>query len=176
MRSWALRIAYVLALAAATHWLALWLLPQVIMHQLIERLGQEIGLNRPARPPLPDHTSRRVVMPSPDLLYVICAFDLAKGPLTVEAVPQSEAARLPYWSVAFYADNSDNFFVLNDREAGARPIRLMLTDGPVAAPEGARAVVSPTRRGVVLFRVLVADGENREAAEAARRGMSCRPA
>ena len=34
-----------------------------------------------------------------------------------------------YWSIALYAANSDNFFVVNDRQAGGRPVDLVLV-GP----------------------------------------------
>ena len=35
----------------------------------------------PLLPPMPDATSRRVVMPSPDLLYALCPFDVRQQPL-----------------------------------------------------------------------------------------------
>ena len=106
-------------------------------------------------PPMTDHTQRRVVMPSPDLLYAICSYDLATRPLRLRADP-----KLPtYWSIALYAANSDNFFVLNDRQAGGQPVDLLLVGPGGATPpdlaKGTRVVATPSARGLVLMRVLV---------------------
>ena len=88
-----------------------------------------------------DHTARRVVMPSPDLLYATCRMDLSQGPLRIQADPKTPR----YWSIALYASNSDNFFVLNDRQANGQPVDLWLVGphSPVATdtgPAGARRV------------------------------------
>ena len=73
-------------------------------------------------PPMTDHTARRVVMPSPDLLYALCSFDLSAGPWRIQADPRTPQ----YWSVALYAANSDNFWVGNDAEAHGRPLDVLL--------------------------------------------------
>ena len=67
-------------------------------------------------------SSRDIVLPSPDLLYSVCVFDVSQGPVRVTANPQLKS----YWSVALYAANSDNFFVINDRKAGDKPVDLWL--------------------------------------------------
>ena len=81
----------------------------VIMAALsMSRPAEERGTG-PLFPPMTDASQRRVVMPSPDLLYATCAFDVRQRPLRIQADP-----KLPgYWSIALYAANSDNFFVLN---------------------------------------------------------------
>jgi len=120
-----------------------------------------------------DAAQRRIVMPSPDLLYAVCRFDLSQAPLRIRADP-----KLPgYWSVALYGANSDNFFVVNDRQLAGRPLDLVVTSaGPVPAvlPPGARRVVAPSARGLVLMRVLVADYAAEQATvEPARRTLRC---
>jgi hypothetical protein len=35
-----------------------------------------------------------------------------------------------YWSLALYASNTDNFFVLNDHDAGMRPVKLLVQIDP----------------------------------------------
>ena len=105
----------------------------------------------------------------------MCAYDLAKGPVRVQAHPQLSS----YWSIALYGDNSDNFFVINDRQAGSKPVDLWLVSagGNLAAsavPAGAQVVVSPSRQGFLLMRVLTGNYEAEKAVvEPARRTLSC---
>lgn len=132
-----------------------WQLPNLIMSSLMSRVSAMAGINQAVRPPLPDATSRAVVLPSPDLAYVICAYDLDNGPLTISFAPPD----LPYWSVAAYAANTDNFLVINDRampKGGAIVLGLAQGDTPDMI-DGKRFVAAPGPRGVVLFRGLMAD-------------------
>ncbi len=71
----------------------------------------------------PTHTSRQIVMPSPDLVYSSCVYDLAAGDLVIagELPPEGH-----YWSLSLYAHNTDNYFVLNDRELPARSFAIVV--------------------------------------------------
>jgi uncharacterized membrane protein len=122
--------------------------------QVIERGGINIALPSPR----PDASARTVVRLSPDLLYSACVFDLAAGPLHITApVPDS------YFSISGFAADTSNFFAYNDRTAttgadGQRRIDLLLSHGtPATVPAGAQVVQAPSRRGVVLFRILIPD-------------------
>ena len=163
-----------LMVAAATHLLAVWALPRVIMWRLsssaapTERSGVFL-------PPVTDADQRRVVMPSPDLLYATCGFDLSQRPLRIRADPKTPH----YWSIALYASNSDNFFVWNDRQAAGAPPDILLV-GPQAEASArseaptARVVQAPTPRGLLLMRVLVGNSPDDLAlGEAARRTLRC---
>lgn len=155
MRAWLRRLA-VFALGGALGFVLLsWQLPSLIMSSLMSRVAAMGGVNQPVRPPLPDEKSRSVVLPSPDLAYVICAYDLSNGPLTVTFAPPA----LPYWSVAAYAGNTDNFLVVNDRAMpGGGAFVLGLADGHTPDTiDGKRFVAAPGARGVVLFRGLIAN-------------------
>ena len=177
MRSpWYVRIEVLAAVALLTHLLVVWAIPYAIMAALsASRAAEERGTG-PLFPPMTDASSRRVVMPSPDLLYATCAFDVRQRPLRIQADP-----KLPgYWSIALYAANSDNFFVLNDRQAAGAPVDLVLlgpdTPAPAGLPAGAKVVTTPSGRGLLLMRVLVGDyAAEREAVEAARRTLRCTP-
>ena len=76
-----------------------------------------------------DENARAIVRPSPDLLYAGCAFDLADGPLRIQAT----VPRDTYWSLSMFAANTDNFFVVNDRaaksalDAGVKMIACQMT-------------------------------------------------
>lgn len=100
--------------------------------------------------------SRTIVRPSPDLLYVACVYDLASGPVLVQA-PHSPT----YLSLSAFADNTDNFFAMNDRgPEGAGGVALLLLPPGTPDPQpdvapGARRVASPSRRGIVLARLRI---------------------
>ena len=176
-RLWFYRGLTLLSTALIVHVLAVWATPRLIMNRLMNGpTAQAMNmLNQAAFPPAVDASARRVVMPSPDLLYSVCVFDVSAGPVRVSANPGLPS----YWSIALYAANSDNFFVLNDREAGAAPVDLWLVSGGAnprdpAVPPGARVVVSPSTQGFLLMRVLTADYEAEKAiVEPARRSLQC---
>jgi uncharacterized membrane protein len=161
----------VLAVAALSYGLALWALPRVIMAVVLQRAA---GPAPPAAywPPLTDHRARRIVLPSPDLAYATCVFDLSLSPLRVRAAP-----RWPhYWSLAFYADNTDNFLVVNDSQArdGGIDLLLLPPGSPATRRTDVQVVVAPRARGLLLMRVLVPDRETDAAgADAARRTLNC---
>jgi uncharacterized membrane protein len=168
------RLVALLVAAAAIHAIAIWAVPRAIMQRVIAAAAPERS-GGVFLPPMTDATQRRIVMPSPDLAYAVCAFDVGAAPLRIRADPRTPH----YWSIALYASNSDSFFVLNDRQAAGRPVDLVLV-GPrpypsaPAMPEGATRVSAPTARGLLLMRVLVTDPDaEREAVEAARATLSC---
>jgi uncharacterized membrane protein len=168
-----------LLVAVGVHLLAVWAVPRVIMARVIAA-STPAGTTGVVLPPMTDASQRRIVMPSPDLLYALCAFDVGARPLRIRAAPAAGGHR-GYWSIALYTSNSDNFRVLNDRQAAGGAVDWVL-EGPDAqhtasgVPAGATRVTSPTARGLLLMRVLVTDhaGE-REAADAARRSLRCEP-
>ena len=149
------------------------------MHVLMSgRIAQTMNMqNQAAFPPAVTAASRTVVMPSPDMLYSVCVYDVSSGPVRVTANP----ALSSYWSVALYSSNSDNFFVVNDRTAGAKPVDLWLVPerGSLDAkpvPTESQVVVSPSQRGFLLMRVLTGDYEAEKGLlEPARRTLKCTP-
>jgi uncharacterized membrane protein len=176
-RGWGLLLAVALATAVAVHAVAVWAVPRLIMQRVLSQLSTPPG-EGPMLPPMTDHLQRRVVMPSPDLLYALCPFDLARRPMVVRADPAGAGAA-GYWSLALYAATSDNVQVVNDRQAAGRPLHLLLLgpDAPEpAAADGVRVLRMPTTRGLLLMRVLVADpARDGQVAEAARRTLRCEP-
>ena len=113
-----------------------------------------------------------------DRLYAVCIYDLTQAPLRITASPGLDT----YWSIALYAANSDNFFVINDRQVGkgAVDIWLVSPDGNARTPPvpaGAQVVVSPSKEGFLLMRVLTSDYASEAAVlEPARRSLACTPA
>ena len=166
-----------IALAAATHLALVWALPRVVMQRVLRVAAAEAEAGGGVLlPPPTDHQQRRIVMPSPDLMYALCVFDLRRGAQRV----QFDGSWPHYWSIALYASQTDNFFVLNDGAAGGRPVDLLLMppgDAPPPAsslPPGARVVQAPTERGLVLLRLLLSDVDaERASAESVRRRLRC---
>jgi hypothetical protein len=179
-RLWFYRALTLLVTALLVHVLAVWAAPRLIMQVLMNGpAAQKMNMhNQAAFPEAVTAKSRSVVMPSPDMLYSVCAYDLRERPLRVHAAP----ALRNYWSIALYAANSDNFFVRNDLQAAGRPVDLWLVapggnPQQTSPPEGAEVVVSPSSTGFLLMRVLTTDYEAEKAVvEPARRTLQCTPA
>jgi uncharacterized membrane protein len=166
-------LVFTVAIAAVVHVGLVIATPRVIMWRTmttIARVGH--GYNTIAHARRPTATSRGIVRPSPDLLYSTCVFDLdaAGGALRVHArgMPRT------YWSVSAFDDDTNNFFVENDRQAKggvdfiiAAPGHYVDTTLPVVA--------APSVRGLVLFRTLINDETRLAEIDQARRGAACEP-
>lgn len=119
----------------------------------------------------PTHKSRQIVMPSPDLVYSSCVYDLAAGELAISgALPPVGH----YWSLSLYAHNTDNYFVLNDRELPARDFSIIVRRkrGRGVAP-GATVVESPTQTGIVLIRMIQRKAEDLPLIQSAQQSIRC---
>jgi len=156
-----------LAIAVVTHLAAVYAAPRLLMNVAIERLS-ESGVNSWRLAPRVTTQARQIIRPSPDFAYSVCVYDLADGPIVISAAPWE-----PYWSLSLYAANTDNFFVIDDREAryGAE-ITLVRAGRP--HPEGASMVVeSPSQRGVALIRRLAPSPQTYDGAAQAARADVC---
>lgn len=88
---------------------------------------------------------------NPDSVVSIMAYDLADGPVRVAGETWPD-----YWSLSLYEQNSDTFYVLNDREIEGREFELILkTSSQDADIAGAKVVTSPSPRGIMLIRRFV---------------------
>lgn len=167
--TWARRIAWVLAGAVLVHVVAIQALPRLIVRVVRHRLERAVGMNHIHHAPLPDSAWRTVVMPSPDLLYSACAYDVSDRPLLVTAEVPGR-----YWSVSAFADNTDNFFVLNDRTATRGRLRVVFSSQPgFRDPGGGIVVQVPSTAGIVLFRQLVLDRNELPEAQQIQRAAAC---
>jgi uncharacterized membrane protein len=143
--------------------------PYVLMGAAMKKIsGNGRAVNQFVFGPRTTEASRTIVRPSPDLAYASCVYDLSKGPLLVHATPWSH-----YMSISVFQANSDNIFVLNDRQA-PNGVDFVLAKTGQATPPGARVVISPSDKGIILDRRLAPDAETFAKADAARRGDVCR--
>ena len=173
MKKWLLMILATLALAAVFHVLTVMAFPKAIMVAL-DWKSKDMGRSSNVLYHQPRVTadSRVVVRPSPDLLYSVCAYDVSKVPLRISAsVPDT------YWSLSFFASNTDNFFVINDLEVKTNPVDILLVGPGVSYknPGNAKVVTSPSNRGVALIRILITDENRIEELTKIQRQASCSP-
>lgn len=150
MSGWGKYVWGALLVAALTHFAVIEAIPRVLTGVAIQRISNDgARFNFWQLTDRVTPLSRTIVRPSPDFAYSACAYDLSQGPVVITATPWDS-----YWSLSLYAANSDNFFVIDDREAryGAE-ITLVRRGQP--HPEGAAQVVeSPSGRGIALIRRL----------------------
>lgn len=171
---WGRLLLLALVVAVVAHVLTVWLLPRVVMRVATGTMAERDGFNRAVFPPRADENARAIVRPSPDLLYAGCAFDVASGPLRIQAVVPKDT----YWSLSMFAANTDNFFVVNDRKASSGAVDIVLAppgSTKVALPPGATLVEAPSARGIVLTRTVVASPDRLGELDASRRRFTCAP-
>jgi uncharacterized membrane protein len=160
-----------LVVAAVTHYVTLKAVPGRIMESALSRMGAPNAIHHGVRVTA---ASRGVVRPSPDLLYSTCPFDLSKGALHITASMPTDT----YWSVSMFDDDTNNFFVKNDRQVkGGHLDIVLMPDAPLdkPLPKGAMVVHAPSLRGLVLFRTLINDDHRFAAIDKARRSARCAP-
>lgn len=177
-----------IAIAVATNLLTVALLPQLINRYVMHRIVQQAleqsprpevlergGYNVALRAPRATALARTIVRPSPDLLYTACVFDISKRPLRITAPVQDS-----YVSVSGFDANTNNFFAVNDSTVapdadGQKHFDLVLAQGEIAVPAGARLIVPPSDRGLVLFRSLITGEEHLPRLLEIQSQQDCRP-
>jgi uncharacterized membrane protein len=156
-----------LLIAVVTHLALIHAVPQVMMSVALDRIGGS-GVNAWYLADRVTPASRAIVRPSPDFAYSACTYDLSQGPLTIRVTPW-----MNYWSLSLYADNSDNFFVVDDREARSGADIVLVRNRRDAPNTAARVVVSPSTRGIALIRRLAPTPDNYARAAEVARGDVC---
>lgn len=157
MKGWLKYVIGALVIAAAAHFAAIYATPRVLMNVAMTKLGTQ-GVNAFRLGARVTPAARAVVRPSPDLAYSACVYDLSHGPVRLRVTPWQN-----YWSLSLFAANSDNFYVLDDREA-RDGIEITLVRAGAAAPRDAANVVeSPSPRGIALIRRLAPSPDTYEA-------------
>jgi uncharacterized membrane protein len=156
-----------LLVAVAAHFAIVHAIPRVLMDAAIERLSGGRYNSWRFADRVTEH-SRTIVRPSPDFAYSACPYDLSEGPIVIVAAPWDS-----YWSLSLYAANSDNYHVVDDREA-RNGVEITLIRRGAARPEDATLVVeSPSRRGIALIRRLAPTLNDYNRASVAARDDIC---
>ncbi|MEI9995707.1 MAG: DUF1254 domain-containing protein [Rhizomicrobium sp.] len=164
-------IAATLLVAVAVHAASVLYLPQLIMWRTVTAIGRAGGVNRMVHGRRPTAAARGVVRPSPDLLYSTCVYDLdeAGGGLWVRAHGMPHT----YWSVSLFDMQTDNFYVVDDRQAKDGTLDLLIEAPDWDKPMPGRIAHAPGPRGLVLVRTLIDDEAHVADIDAARRHVTC---
>ncbi len=171
MKSWPYLLAATLILGGIIHIVTVLAFPSFVMDRLVSGVEAQVGLGVVAHAPRATSESRTVVRPSPDLIYTICAFDVSEKALRISApVPKDT-----YFSLSMFGDNTDNFFVVNDKQLPKETVEVILVknEGQVEGLGGAPIVVAPSARGVILFRTLIQSEDRFEELNATRLEATC---
>lgn len=175
MKPWMRSIALVLFVGLAVHFGVVTTLPTVIMKVVLSRVSKRKAVNAATHAPAVSAKSRQVVMPSPDLLYTVCAFDLStKTSLTITAqVPST------YWSLAVYDDSTNNVYVTNDKKVGPGLHTWKLQhsekgNGGSKSPSKGKLIQSPSKKGLILIRMLIHDRTKLKQLQAIQKKTRCK--
>ncbi|MEM7663926.1 MAG: DUF1254 domain-containing protein [Pseudomonadota bacterium] len=109
---------------------------------------------------------------NPDSIISSMAYDLSDGPVRIsgETWPR-------YWSISFYQQNSDNFFVMNDQELADNTFDFVLAlETQETTAFDATPIISPSTKGITLIRRFAADASDMPAIIANQEAMVCGPA
>ena len=172
-RRWGARLGGTLLIAVVVHLLLVAGAPRFAMSVAEHRIETGAGgANRWLHAERVTPATQQVVRSSPDLAYSACAWDLSDGPIRISAPAWDD-----YYSLSLYDDESVNFFVANDRDAGDGGVDIILA-GPDHAPPAAQSVdaqtvIAPSRTGVALLRYLAPTRAAFERADAVRRSATC---
>lgn len=173
-------IIAIVVIAVLTHIAGIYAVPSLVMSKILNSFSSDPSAATPeqrvTRPPITDAEARRVVMPSPDLLYTTCRFDVSRQPVRISGAFTYDR----YWSLALYGARTDMFYVTNDKQQNGAPVDLLLVSAkgdasPKSVPEGVRVIIAPTDHGMMLMRMLVGyDEASRAKALAARQTVDCK--
>lgn len=166
------KLALILIISAIiAHFATIILIPHIVMlgyYVKMKHMGVEA--NRIYHAPLINASMREVVLPSPDLLYSYCLYDVSSAAVLVTAeIPENT-----YWSVSFYDSATNNFFTLNDSSVKREARILLVKDLSQAKNLNATIVVAKSEKGLILFRIFIPNESILPYLERVRQNSSCR--
>jgi uncharacterized membrane protein len=127
--------------------------------------------------PRPEAGAEALPALDPRMLYAVCRFSLASGPIRIRASLPDD-----FWSIAVFDRRGRNAYSLNDRAAERSQLDLavitpvqmaQLRQDPPASLETAVVVELPIEVGFVVLRVFAADDSEVPGATAALQTADC---
>lgn len=108
---------------------------------------------------------------NPDSVITSMAYDLSNGPVAVSGVIWPD-----YWSLSLYAQNSDNFFVVNDRQLSSPTFDFTIKlEEQSGAGTSSTELISPTTKGIMLIRRFVKKEADMPLVIENQNAMACGP-
>jgi uncharacterized membrane protein len=154
MKKWIKPTVLTIILAVVFHLIFIAVFPNLMMSAVLKILMKGRQANVVYHRSPEEAGKDKVPMTSPNLLKSSCVFDVSKKPLRIKAaVPDT------YWSISFYAMNTDNFYVLNDEGAKSKRVNIVLvgSGGTYEKSGDEEVVVAPDDRGYIIIRMLMTD-------------------
>ena len=169
----ALSLALVIAVAVGTPAFVIRQAPMKVMSTIEERIaGAAGGWNACYHNEVYGPRMEAARRANPDSIISSMAYDLSDGPVRISGVTWPR-----YWSISFYQQNSDNFFVRNDLELGDPNFTfILLLDGQDTDGLAGEEIISPTAKGIMLIRRFAADNSDMPGILANQKALSCGPA
>jgi uncharacterized membrane protein len=144
----AIWILFAAAIIFAVQYLFIAYVPNIIF--LIAKYRSQKPLNTVIYAPPTDAKLRRVVLPNPDFIYNACFYDLTSTDLLITGeFPDSTQ----YGSLAFYGENMQPYYVMNNQVGLKRHFKLRLSHAGRIRPD----ITSQGKQGSFLLRLLVSD-------------------
>jgi len=155
MRGAAKAVIIVILSAIVSHIAFIYTYPYIIALSRYLETRNEVKVNEAYHQAPIDASFRKIVRPSPDILYSACVYDISELDLLIEA----KVPNFTYWSAAFYSMGTDNYYTINNR-AVHENITIILTTSKekcssLKNARGVICVVSPSARGIVIFRIFI---------------------
>jgi uncharacterized membrane protein len=132
----------------STQHLLIHFIPQIVF--VIGKYRSQQPLNTVIHAGKTDATLRKVVLPNPDFIYSACFFDLTKNDLMISGEFPDTAK---YCSLAFYGDNVQPFYVINNLQGFGKKYNVRLS-GVHRTPN---VIQAKSKQGVILMRLLITD-------------------
>lgn len=157
MKGWWKYILGIVLGSVICYHLTILVAPNMIYAVAKNKIEGQIGSTIPNQlnvSPLIKSSSRNVVMPNPDFIYLTAFYDLSEGPLKLSG-PMPDST---YWSVAMYYPNTVNWYIKNDLEYGVNEIDITLkhSDKPTDTTQS-EVLHSSNKQGFILIRVLISE-------------------
>jgi uncharacterized membrane protein len=160
--SWALGTAL---LTAGCYNLALWGIPYIVTDRTLKRM-KRMGrkTNVLGHRELNNADNCRIPQAIADSMMSGCIYDVTKRPLRITSWMPEDS----YWSISFYARNTDNFFIINDLEVrerfGDRVAIVLLGPKQTYQPRlGEIVLQAASRIGYIIVRMMVTDTKDPDA-------------
>jgi uncharacterized membrane protein len=167
-----------LVLAAAVHIVIVLGAPRMAEHDAFSRLRNMTATGQMTLVGAPGGANTWLPRPDPAAAVAACVFDLAEGPVRISA----KVADL-LQSISLHSRGGGAFYAVTDRAAVRRALDLVVMtrqqlDEALAAedddnPSRDVRILSPTREGLVIVRVVAPFPSLRPQAEEAAKSVSC---
>ena len=154
-----------LLLAGALHLGVMYALPRIVTHRLLDRVFNSADnwatekVNRLFHAALRNAGTDKIPLDNPDTITSFGFYDLSSGPVRVHCVIPTTGN---YWSLSLYGWNTDNYFVINDKQVTGNTLDVVIVrKGQEYAPlPGEKVVIAPGKKGIILNRIIVRDRSN----------------